>query len=447
MFRFRLVLTALLAALPLSTAGAQEDEAPRGTRAQPPDQPPGSQEGLEGNTRSPENPPGTSSPGEREGAVGGREATGQPGTMGTEAQAEQQGLTPPVPPVAQPMVPQEPPQPQVTEPGGPQETPQPQVAEPAAPEGTETQPDRGLLAQPQPSQPGGGTARGGGTATGGTTRPVGSPPPPSEQVQAMVAPEPELVARGKVASEQIEATEVALAAGRVDDALLSLEQANQILADLYTTSRGARLAMELAETAAILQLPSGAVVDLRPLVAQVDEVSALVSPEVVARVQVAARAQKSQKSQEAAAALLEARQTLMADLGLDSIEEAFARSRAAAAELEEGRPELARSLLGRTRPVLARWQAEAPLVPIRLNLRAAARAAENRNWAQAEVWVNRAAAELRIVQADAPAALSRQLAPLAGQLSWIQERLAAGKQPGPRQFRLLAKSAAATPAG
>lgn len=262
----------------------------------------------------------------------------------------------------------------------------------------------------------------------------------------MVAAEPELVARSQVAREQLETTEVALAAGRVDEALLSLEQANEILSDLYTTSRGARLAMDLGDAASSLLLPTGAVVDLRPLVSQIDEVAALVPPDVVARVQVAARAQRNQRSAEAAAALLEARETLMADLGLRSVEEVYARSRAAAAEIDAGRPDLARALLHRTIPVLAQWQAEAPLVPIRLNLRAAAHAAESRNWARAEVWLNNAAAELGTVQANAPRGLSRQLAPLAAQLSWLQERLAAGKQPGPRQFRVLAKSAT-VPAG
>lgn len=414
-------LLALVALSPLAV-DAQEETAPRGTRAMPPDVPPGTAEGLQGNLRAPEEPPGTSSPGENEPAANAPKV------------AVPQPQPAPVPPPTQQ---------------------QEQVAEEPLPE----QGPAPVPATPQPQEAPAGTVAGGapqeaptGAVTGGARqatpqRPVGSPPPPSEEVQAMVAPEPELLARSKVAREQIRSAEMDIATGRYDEARIALEQANQILSDLYTNSRGAWIALELGESAWSLMLPSAAAVDLKPLAAQIDAVSALVPPEVVARVQVAARAQRNQRSEEAAAALLEARQLLMSDLGLTWVEEAYARSRAAAAELEAGHPTLAQSLLNRTTTVLAQWQVEAPLVPIRLNLRAAARAAEDRNWAQAEVWVNQAAEELRIVQADAPAAMARRLAPLAGQLSSIQERLAAGKQPGPRQFRLLAQSASAISAG
>lgn len=333
------------------------------------------------------------------------------------------------------------------------------VPEPTAVPGGATAAEAPANAGAEQAAPAGGAAAGGnlgGLAAGGgrtgtsaqsQRKTVGELPPPAEEVQAMLAPEPELVGRTRVANQQLGAAGAALASGDLAGAESALVQANEVLADLYTRARGSELARNMGQTAWQLRLPTGSAVDLQMLVSQVQALKNVLSPEVVARVQVAAAQQRRGDPAGAAQALLTAREWLANDLSLVPIEEAYARGRAALAELQAGNPEVAQSLLMRVGLAMADVQRTAPLVPVRLNLRAAAAAAEDRQWAEAERWVNQAGEVIGSLQSDAPPVLRAQLATLSSQVAGMQERLASGTQPRAQQFRRLAEAAGGVPVG
>ncbi|WP_373048831.1 hypothetical protein [Vulgatibacter sp.] len=275
----------------------------------------------------------------------------------------------------------------------------------------------------------------------------GTAAPADQAWRGLLNPQLDVAERSQIAAEQLAAAELSLARNDFPAAQSSLELSTQTLQAILSEGPGASLATRLGETAARLQLPEGQVMEIDPLVEEVEQLAAVLPAETLTLVRDAKRQLAAGDAVSATRSLLGARNWVMADLGLDAAEEAFAHARAALAELEAGNAGLARNLVQGVPEPIAELRTSAPLVPVRLRLRAAAKEAENRNWAQAEVLLNEAGSELQSLRGDASPVLGRRIDVLSSQLTAMQERFAAGREPTPRRIRQLAASTGGVPAG
>ncbi len=336
----------------------------------------------------------------------------------------------------------------------------PDVAQPSAPqqdgarEPDETErdameppaPGTGFGAPPAPAGNGGA----GPEAAAPARRPLrigGGAQAQGDAWRQLIEPQVDTAERAQIAAEQLAAAEVALGQGDAESARAALQLATQTIEAIYEGAPGAALASGLGDYASRLSREDAAAVDLQPLVVQVEAMRAVLPPEVVTQVQDAQRQVRSGDAAAAARSLLGARALVYSDFGLLPAEEAFARSRAALAELEAGNVVVARNLVQGVPAAIAELRTAAPLVPVRLRLRAAAGQASARNWADAEVLLNEAAAELDQMRLQASPALARRIDPLSARLAVLQERIAAGTQPSASRIRQLADAAGGVPAG
>lgn len=271
--------------------------------------------------------------------------------------------------------------------------------------------------------------------------------PADDAWRRLLAPDLEVSTRAEQAAQHLAAAERALAQDDVEGAEGALQNAAQSLQAILSEGPGAALASELGERAAELALPDSPGADLRPLVAQVRALEPVLPQEVIPLVTDAQRQLERGDRAAAARSLLGARAWIASDLALLPVEQAFARTRAALAEVQAGNLQLARDLVQGVPPAMAELRTAAPLVPVRLRLRAAAYQAQQRNWAQAEMLLNEAGNELVAMRDGASPVLARRIDSLAAQVGVLQERLAAGTQPSSARIRRVAEAAGGVPAG
>jgi len=379
------------------------------------------------------------------GAAAGAEAgAAQPGAAGAEAGAAQPGAAGAEAGAAT--------QPGAAQPGGLA------GAQPGAPAAGTTVP---LAPVPSPSTSAGasaGAAAQGDGATGGgslqQTAPMQRPfrivqggGQPADAWRQLVGSDIDTAERVRIAAQQLADAETALGTGDAEAARDPLDLATQTLQAIYQEAPGARLASYLGALAAQLQAPASPPLDFAPISADLQAMKAVLPPKAVTQLQDARRQLRAGDRDGAARSLLGARESVMKDFELLPAEAAFARSRAALAELEAGNLALARSLVQGVPDSIAQLRTTAPLVPVRLRLRAAAGQANERNWAQAERLVNEAGSQLDQLRLDASPALLQRIDALRAQVGVLQERIAAGGQPSPRRIQQLAEAAGGTPAG
>ena len=442
---------ALLIAAPAVGAQAQEQQQPAGEAQGAPRTPTQGAAGLapEGNAGAGAGA-GAAQPGAagaaQPGAAAGAEAgAAQPGAAaGAEAGAAQPGAAGAEAGAAT--------QPGAAQPGGMA------GAQPGAPAAGTIVP---LAPVPSPSTSAGasaGAAAQGDGATGGgslqQTAPMQRPfrivqggGQPTDAWRQLVGSDIDTAERVRIAAQQLADAETALGTGDAEAARDPLDLATQTLQAIYQEAPGARLASYLGALAAQLQAPASPPLDFAPISADLQAMKAVLPPKAVTQLQDARRQLRAGDRDGAARSLLGARESVMKDFELLPAEAAFARSRAALAELEAGNLALARSLVQGVPDSIAQLRTTAPLVPVRLRLRAAAGQANERNWAQAERLVNEAGSQLDQLRLDASPALLQRIDALRAQVGVLQERIAAGGQPSPRRIQQLAEAAGGTPAG
>lgn len=265
--------------------------------------------------------------------------------------------------------------------------------------------------------------------------------------RALLGPDAQVAQRAELAARDLAAAERALAAGDEEAARTALGAATSTLATLLAEAPGAALATELGGVAAALQLPDADGAALRSLAAEVRAMEPVLPPAAVTRVADAAARMEAGDADAATRALLEARELLLVDLALLPIEQAFARSRAALAELDAGDPARALALVQGVPAAIAQTRGEAPLVSTRLRLRAAAHHAAQREWVEAEALLNEASDALADVRATAGPPLARRIDALGARIAALRETIAGGHFPPAARFRQVAESARGVPAG
>jgi hypothetical protein len=110
---------------------------------------------------------------------------------------------------------------------------------------------------------------------------------------------------------------------------------------------------------------------------------------------------------------------------------------AARVELEAGRQQNALQLLQKLPVVLTEVQVSAPLVPVRFNIRAAAAAAEAKDWQRAQDLL--AQADTQLDQVVSSGQVGKELRPVADRTDKMRARMESGNKPKPREIRALAE--------
>lgn len=273
---------------------------------------------------------------------------------------------------------------------------------------------------------------------------------PSEQGSpSKQAPTAQQGSKTEQAQQVMAHADAAISAIRRDDR----STANQLLGTMATTLRGLyedvpgrKVLGQMGQAAQPAAGPSGAAggggaeqaaPGYVPLMAEIQTQSVYLDPQVVAKVEQAQKQAEGGDAQAAQQSLRLARDQMVADIALLPVEDAYSRVLAARAELEAGRKQNALQLLQNLPVVLAEVQVSAPLVPVRFNLRAAAAAAEAKNWERAQALLSQAETQLDSVVSSGQGA--KELRPIADKAEKIRTRMESGNKPKPREIRALAE--------
>jgi hypothetical protein len=259
-----------------------------------------------------------------------------------------------------------------------------------------------------------------------TARAEPAPGPPGGALEGAIE-------AGKTVLRQIGEANAALDRSDSKGAQAALDLAAGTLRQLYTAVPAGPVLNQLGSTERA-EPP-----DLAPILAEVRSRAVWMDPDIVAELEQADRRLKKGDRVAAAAHLVAARRLLTADVALLPLEDAYARVQAARGELRDGHSDQARRLLRNVPLALARVEATAPLVPIRLGLRAAATAAERGEWDAARELVTRALRDLEQVAGSSPGQeLERAIKPVVDRARTLQRRIVAGGKPRPKDLRDLA---------
>jgi hypothetical protein len=227
---------------------------------------------------------------------------------------------------------------------------------------------------------------------------------------------------------QVQTAAAALGRKQPREAQTALDFAASGLRRLYDGVPGTR----------VLELLASDQPDLAALLAAVRAESSWMDPGVVTLVERARRRGEDERPS-ALRDLTLARRRLMDDVALRPIEDAYARVQAARGELRDGHPEQAGRLVANVAGLIADVEGSAPLVPVRLRLRAAAAAIEAGKWSEARPLVTEARDALQAAAEALPLEpYDRALAPLLGRVRALERQISAGGKPRAGELRELA---------
>lgn len=242
----------------------------------------------------------------------------------------------------------------------------------------------------------------------------------------------QVASKAQTAVEHLTAATTAIQQDNIQKANKELDSATGTLRTLYDKAPGSGLVsgMDTATTAG----------DLAPIVAQVRQEAVYMDPQVVAGTEQAQERMKSGDKEAASEKLRLARQTLVADVALLPVEDAYARVMAAQAELQQGHKDRALRLLQNVPITIEQVSVAAPMVPVRFNLRAAAAAVEAGKWKTAQQLVGEAANTLqRIKQNVTDSSVAQEIQPLASKVQDMEKRMDSNNKPKPQELVQLAQ--------
>lgn len=259
-----------------------------------------------------------------------------------------------------------------------------------------------------------------------------------QRMEPMDAMSPEVMKQARSAFSSITQAQVAIEGNQIDQARQHLNQAEKTLKTLSVSAPARQVVEKLGESLAQLHAEARDI-DFAPLIAQVRQQAVYLDPQVVANVEEAEKAYKQGDSKQAEDTLRLAQQSLVADVALLPVESAHARVLAAQLLLQRNDPAAASRMLGGLPITVTEVQISSPLVPVRFNLRAAAAAAEAKEWKAAENLLDTAAAQLQQLERSADGEAARLIEPIADQAEKLQKQVDQGKQPKPQDLRNLAQ--------
>ncbi len=254
-------------------------------------------------------------------------------------------------------------------------------------------------------------------------------------------PPAELAAQAKLATSQVAAAERALLNRQPGKARVALERAEAPLRSMYAGVMGGELVQRLQEAETRLRRQQRLAPAQAELAVDVERYARVLDPSVLERVQRAERELRRGHRDEAARYLRLAREQMSADLGLQSIERAWALVMAAQLALQRGDSPLAQRLLESAPALLAEVSLRAPLIPIAEQLHQAALAANAGDHDEAELTLEEAAEQLREVEANSEDRIARELRPLLAEVEDVLSKSEGREEVRPAELRALAERA------
>jgi hypothetical protein len=259
------------------------------------------------------------------------------------------------------------------------------------------------------------------------------------------------------ATTHITAAQAALARGDKAAAKKALDQSGRALKKLYDAPELSVLLSQMDETIASIEgedvdrggkagkagkQPKQAVerLDLAPLSATVRRHRLYLDPAVTAGIDEAAAKARQGDARATADALRLARNRMAIDVAFLPVEHAYVRVLAAQQAIAGGDMKHARRILQEVPIVVAELQLEAPLVPVRFKLNAAALAAEEDNWERAQTLVREAAREVQAIeQATQGRPVARELSAFVDDVEQLGRQIGSESPPQPQEIRELAR--------
>ncbi|MEW5851359.1 MAG: hypothetical protein AB2A00_21400 [Myxococcota bacterium] len=225
---------------------------------------------------------------------------------------------------------------------------------------------------------------------------------------------------------------VQLADGDAVSAQRLLREASFALQDLHEARMGSgfleRLDVLSVRALAREDMPDVAT-ELGNLAQELRDATVRVDPRVVEELEAAQGALLDGEQTDAAANLRDARQMLTAELALEPVETALAHVESARASVRNRDVGLALRLLQEVPAAMAQVQASAPLVPVRLELRAAADALRAGNAGEAGLLLTAAGDHLQALSEATDPDLAKTLAPLLRDVRRLERQVTRGRAP------------------
>lgn len=240
------------------------------------------------------------------------------------------------------------------------------------------------------------------------------------------------------AMTHIDAAARALQDGKSKAATSALARSEQVLRKIYKTPPATALLNEFDEIINGLTQkgPSTVPLDLQPLRATVSSYQRYVDPEVIAGIDTAEQQAQQGDMKASENTLRLARNRVAIDMAFLPVEEAYTRVLAAQQALRNGDTKTALSVIRNVPVVVGELQLSRPLLPIRVDLQAAAEAADSQQWGRAKSLLQRADQQVTKLTAIASTSDVRDdLKPIANDIQRLSRQAAAGPHPQAGQIR------------